>query len=414
MQKDEFEAFHAAALPRVVGQVWALTGDLPYARERTQDAFVAAWAERRRLDRDGAPEAWVRRRALAGTGRSSAAPSGPGDQQPLLAALDGLQDGPRRAVVLHHLAGVPVAGCGTELGVPAATATDWLATGVRELGGLDAVDRLVGSWVPPVGPFPTLREVRRHGDRARSRRTRFRALVGATLLALLLGGGAVVADRTGWSLADLGRGGNGPGPDQRERLDLGPDIRRPGGIPPDFPLAAGLVVRSADALDGPARDVETFAGRTACGRTYDLLGQVTDRLALTLDNGDGPLVSRELVLAKELDLSPATLAAQGILERFVAEFDNCPVETDPTTTPVTTSVAQVDLGDEAWTVRRVTEGGGQELLVVVRYGNAVLVSQQVTPDPAASLERDVAAVQDVVDEMCLWSPNGCGLRSRRS
>jgi RNA polymerase sigma-70 factor (ECF subfamily) len=57
---EEFTDFYAASFWRLVGQLYAMTGDRSEAQDAVQEAFVRAWAHRRQLDRRGAPEAWVR------------------------------------------------------------------------------------------------------------------------------------------------------------------------------------------------------------------------------------------------------------------------------------------------------------------------------------------------------------------
>ncbi|MBJ7529462.1 MAG: SigE family RNA polymerase sigma factor, partial [Nocardioides sp.] len=60
MDEREFDDFYAASYARLVGQVHAMIGSRDEAEECVQEAFVRAWAHRRRLDRADHPEAWVR------------------------------------------------------------------------------------------------------------------------------------------------------------------------------------------------------------------------------------------------------------------------------------------------------------------------------------------------------------------
>jgi hypothetical protein len=57
---EEFTDFYAASFRRLVGQLYLMTGDQAEAQDAVQEAFVRAWAHRGKLDRLGAPEAWVR------------------------------------------------------------------------------------------------------------------------------------------------------------------------------------------------------------------------------------------------------------------------------------------------------------------------------------------------------------------
>lgn len=57
---EEFADFYAASFRRLVGQLYAMTGNHAEAQDAVQEAFIRAWAHRRRLEHSGAPEAWVR------------------------------------------------------------------------------------------------------------------------------------------------------------------------------------------------------------------------------------------------------------------------------------------------------------------------------------------------------------------
>jgi RNA polymerase sigma-70 factor, ECF subfamily len=61
----DFEAFYLANYGRVVGQLYALLGDLPEAEDVVQEAFARASQRWPRLQTYQAPEAWVRRVAFA-------------------------------------------------------------------------------------------------------------------------------------------------------------------------------------------------------------------------------------------------------------------------------------------------------------------------------------------------------------
>ena len=60
MDREEFASFYAAAFHRLVGQLHAMTGDLAEAQDAVQEAFTRAWARRGKIDRQQAPEAWIR------------------------------------------------------------------------------------------------------------------------------------------------------------------------------------------------------------------------------------------------------------------------------------------------------------------------------------------------------------------
>jgi RNA polymerase sigma-70 factor (ECF subfamily) len=60
VDREEFTTFYAASFPRLVGQLYAMTGDQGEAQDAVQEAFVRAWVHRARIDTDRGAEAWVR------------------------------------------------------------------------------------------------------------------------------------------------------------------------------------------------------------------------------------------------------------------------------------------------------------------------------------------------------------------
>lgn len=146
MTEDEFDAFYASAFPRVVGQVYALTGDHGQAQDAVQEAFVRAWDRRREFSAAEAPEAWIRtvamrlavshwRRArrwlelVRRTPPPGPAP-GPGPEHlALVAALRRIPEAQRLAVVLHHLCDLSVEQVASETGAPVGTVKARLSRG---------------------------------------------------------------------------------------------------------------------------------------------------------------------------------------------------------------------------------------------------------------------------------------------
>src|SRR5829696_9489594 len=61
---EDFEAFYAGAVGRLLGQLLPVTGDLHEAEEVVQEAFARASARWARLRDYDVPEAWVRRVAM--------------------------------------------------------------------------------------------------------------------------------------------------------------------------------------------------------------------------------------------------------------------------------------------------------------------------------------------------------------
>jgi RNA polymerase sigma-70 factor, ECF subfamily len=143
---EEFTDFYAASFRRLVGQLYTMTGNHAEAQDAVQEAFIRAWAHRRRLDRSGSPEAWVRATAWriavsrwqrARLGRAlmrSSAPTAPvdGPSPDRVALIEGLRQVPaeqRRALVLYHVCDQSVAQIAAETGVPVGTVKARLARG---------------------------------------------------------------------------------------------------------------------------------------------------------------------------------------------------------------------------------------------------------------------------------------------
>ncbi|MFB7509114.1 SigE family RNA polymerase sigma factor, partial [Streptomyces broussonetiae] len=149
MTEDEFDAFYAAAFPRLTGQLYAFTGDHGEAQDVVQEAFVRAWDRRRDFLAEGAPEAWIRtvamrlavsrwrraRRWLELVCRTPPPESTPGPElqhahfADLVAALRRLPETQRMAVVLHHLCDLSVEQVASETGAPVGTVKARLSRG---------------------------------------------------------------------------------------------------------------------------------------------------------------------------------------------------------------------------------------------------------------------------------------------
>ena len=154
MDEREFDDFYNASFARITGQVYAMIGSRDEAEECVQEAFVRAWAHRRKLDRAEYPEAWVRTTAYRlavsrwrrttrgrrpadralGAATETAAPSE--TYVALVAALKQLPQAQRQALVLHHLADLPVHQVAREVGVPEGTIKARLSRGRAALAAL--------------------------------------------------------------------------------------------------------------------------------------------------------------------------------------------------------------------------------------------------------------------------------------
>ena len=154
MEAHEFDELYAASFRRITSQVYAMIGNLDEATECVQEAFARAWAHRRKLDRTEYPEAWVRTtayRLAVSRWRRRRTASRPGDRAvgtrtevpavdeshvALVAALKKIPEAQRQALVLHHIADLPVHQVAAEVGVPDGTITARLSRGRTALAAL--------------------------------------------------------------------------------------------------------------------------------------------------------------------------------------------------------------------------------------------------------------------------------------
>jgi RNA polymerase sigma-70 factor (ECF subfamily) len=122
----DFTAFYDATWARTVACAFAMTGELGAAEDLAQEAYTRAWPRWRSLKEYDDPGAWVRqvatrlavsrwrrsRTAMSFLARSKAPEPAPPPSETtmlLVAALRRLPEAQRRAIVLHHLAELPVA-----------------------------------------------------------------------------------------------------------------------------------------------------------------------------------------------------------------------------------------------------------------------------------------------------------------
>jgi RNA polymerase sigma-70 factor, ECF subfamily len=151
--EHEFDAFYAASVHRLIGQLYAMTGDLAEAQDVVQEAFARAWERRAELDLNGAPEAWVRtvawrlavsrwrrvRTALL-FARRQGPPAAVPPPEPhhvlLVQALRQIPEAQRRAVVLHHLCDLTVEQVAAEADCPVGTVKAQLSRGRAALARL--------------------------------------------------------------------------------------------------------------------------------------------------------------------------------------------------------------------------------------------------------------------------------------
>lgn len=153
MDENQFDRFYADSFARLVGQIYAMCGNLAEAQDCVQEAFIRAWDHRRSLDQSGHPEAWVRttayrlsvsrwrkaRRAFRQPDRAlepvlSTEPTP--DRVAIAAALEQLPADQRRAIVLYHLCDMSVAEIADEVGSPTGTVKARLSRGRTRLAQL--------------------------------------------------------------------------------------------------------------------------------------------------------------------------------------------------------------------------------------------------------------------------------------
>jgi RNA polymerase sigma-70 factor (ECF subfamily) len=147
MDGHEFDEFFTASYRRVTGQVYAIIGDYDEAQECVQEAFARAWSHRRKLADMAHPEAYVRTTAYhlaVSRWRRVVRARRPGDRAlsvpvestahdeshvALVSALRHLPEVQRRAIMLHHIADLPVRDVARETGVPEGTVKARLSRG---------------------------------------------------------------------------------------------------------------------------------------------------------------------------------------------------------------------------------------------------------------------------------------------
>lgn len=157
---NEFDAFYAASSPRLVNQLFAMTGNLSEAEDALQEAYIRAWQRWPRISRYENPEGWVRSVAFKlavnswwktknrltahrrAAGRDEEVPGLNPDLPALVKALRLIPEKQRRALVLHYVADMTVEQIAAETGAAPSTVKAQLSRGRAALAPL--VSELAG------------------------------------------------------------------------------------------------------------------------------------------------------------------------------------------------------------------------------------------------------------------------------
>ena len=146
VDEAEFDAFYQRSFVRLVGQLYAMTGDFAEAQDVVQEAFVRAWDRRDQLAAAEHPEAWVRtvawrlavsrwrraQNALTAWRRHGPPPDVDAPEVhnvALVAALRRIPEAQRRVIVLHHLCDLSVEQIAAETRAPTGTVKAQLSRG---------------------------------------------------------------------------------------------------------------------------------------------------------------------------------------------------------------------------------------------------------------------------------------------
>ncbi|MEU7931023.1 RNA polymerase sigma factor [Micromonospora echinofusca] len=156
---DGFDEFYRGSRQRLLGFVYALTGDLAEAQDAVQEAYIRAWQRWSAVSGYEEPEAWVRvvasriavsrwrslrsrARAYLRHGVNESVPGPDTATVEVVTALRQLPEEQRTAIALYYLMGMPVAEVARQTAAPVGTVKARLSRGRAALAGLLAVSDL--------------------------------------------------------------------------------------------------------------------------------------------------------------------------------------------------------------------------------------------------------------------------------
>lgn len=149
----EFDDFYAQTSRKLVGQVYALTGNLSDAEDALQEAYIRAWQQWSKIREYQSPEGWVRsvacrlstnawwkaKNRLSAHRRAEAhreVPELGPDLLALVSALKQLPEKQRQVLVLHYVADLTVEQIAEEAGTTPGTVKSRLSRGRAALAPL--------------------------------------------------------------------------------------------------------------------------------------------------------------------------------------------------------------------------------------------------------------------------------------
>ncbi|MFI0792820.1 sigma-70 family RNA polymerase sigma factor [Micromonospora rubida] len=156
---DGFDEFYRGSRQRLLGFLFALTGNIAEAQDAAQEAYIRAWQRWSTVCGYDDPEAWVRvvasriavsrwrslrsrARAHLRHGADDTTPAPSTDTVAVVAALRRLPEEQRTALALYYLLGMPVAEVARETAAPVGTVKARLSRGRAALAGLLAISDL--------------------------------------------------------------------------------------------------------------------------------------------------------------------------------------------------------------------------------------------------------------------------------